>query len=54
MAPLEVVDYVVVHELAHTVFHNHSRRFWKKVESIMPDYKERKKWLRKNGLLLMV
>lgn len=52
--PLEVVDYVVVHELVHTVFHNHSGRFWKKVEKIMPDYKERRKWLRKDGQPLML
>jgi predicted metal-dependent hydrolase len=49
LAPMEVVDYVVVHELVHTLFHNHSRRFWKRVEKIMPDYKERRKWLRKDG-----
>jgi hypothetical protein len=49
LAPMEAVDYVVVHELVHTVFHNHSRQFWKRVETIMPDYKERRKWLRKNG-----
>jgi predicted metal-dependent hydrolase len=49
LAPLEAVDYVVVHELVHTVFHNHSKRFWKRVEKIMPDYKERRKWLRRNG-----
>jgi predicted metal-dependent hydrolase len=54
LTPMEAVDYVVVHELAHTVFHNHSRRFWKKVEKIMPDYKERRKWLRKNGQQLML
>lgn len=54
MAPPEVVDYVIVHELVHTIFHNHSRRFWNKVESVMPDYKERRKWLRKNGQGLMV
>jgi len=54
LAPMEAVDYVVVHELAHTVFHNHSKRFWKKVEKIMPDYKERRKWLRKNGQGLML
>lgn len=54
LAPMEVVDYVVVHELVHTVFHNHSRRFWKRVEKITPDYKERRKWLRKNGQELML
>jgi predicted metal-dependent hydrolase len=54
MAPMEAVDYVVVHELVHTIFHNHSRRFWKQVEKIMPDYKERRKWLRKNGPELML
>lgn len=54
LAPLEVVDYVVVHELVHTVFHNHSRRFWKRVEKIMPDYKEHRKWLQRDGQQLML
>jgi predicted metal-dependent hydrolase len=54
LAPMEAVDYVVVHELVHTVHHNHSRRFWQKVEKIMPDYKERRKWLRKNGQRLVL
>jgi predicted metal-dependent hydrolase len=54
LTPMEAVDYVVLHELVHTVFHNHSRRFWNKVEAIMPDYKERRKWLRKNGQPLML
>jgi predicted metal-dependent hydrolase len=49
LAPMEAVDYVVVHELVHTVCHNHSKRFWKKVEEILPDYRERRKWLRNNG-----
>jgi predicted metal-dependent hydrolase len=52
--PMELVDYVVVHELVHTVFHNHSKRFWKRVETILPDYKERRKWLRRNGQTLML
>jgi predicted metal-dependent hydrolase len=52
LAPLEQVDYVVVHELVHTVIHNHSKRFWNKVEKILPDFKERKKWLRKYGVQL--
>jgi predicted metal-dependent hydrolase len=54
MAPLDVIDYVVVHELAHTVVHNHSRKFWKKVESILPDYKECRKWLKLHGPRLMI
>lgn len=47
-APEAVVDYVIVHELAHLVEPNHSERFWKVVSDIMPDYKEQEKWLRHN------
>jgi predicted metal-dependent hydrolase len=50
MAPMDAVDYVVVHELVHTVFHNHSKRFWDRVGTIMPDYIERRKLLRNNGI----
>lgn len=52
MAPLEVVDYVVVHELSHLEIKNHSQKFWNKVQSILPDYKIYKKWLRENENLL--
>jgi len=48
MAPLDVIDYVIVHELVHLEIRDHSTRFWMRVESIMPDYKKRKKWLRDN------
>lgn len=48
MAPLEVIDYVVVHELAHLVERNHSARFWNKVRTVFPDYKTRRKWLSDN------
>jgi predicted metal-dependent hydrolase len=53
-APIEAVDYVVVHELVHTLIHNHSKKFWKRLEESMPDYRERRKWLRSNGHRLLV
>lgn len=46
MAPEEAVEYVVVHELAHTVEHNHSPRFWSLVEGVLPDWKGRRQRLR--------
>ena len=52
LAPLEVIDYVVVHELVHLVERNHGRKFWKKVSEIIPGYKVYRKWLRKNGSLI--
>jgi predicted metal-dependent hydrolase len=52
MAPLAVLDYVVVHELAHLVEMNHSARFWSIVESYFPDFKECKDWLKHNGMTL--
>lgn len=49
MAPLEVIDYVVLHELAHLKIKNHSPRFWKLVESLCPEFKRHRKWLREHG-----
>ncbi|MBE0668988.1 MAG: M48 family metallopeptidase [Anaerolineales bacterium] len=54
MAPLEVIDYVIVHELCHLRVKDHSSRFWREVEKIMPEYRERRKWLRVNGERLSV
>ncbi len=54
MAPVEIIVYVVVHELAHLIEKNHSRRFWALVGSVLPDYKLRRKWLRDNGNRLSV
>ncbi len=51
---MESVDYVVVHELVHTVVHNHSKRFWSRVQRILPDYEAHKVWLKKNGPQIMV
>ena len=48
MAPLIIIDYIVVHELTHLVHPNHSKNFWNKLASIVPDYKEREEWLRVN------
>ncbi len=45
MAPREVIDYVVIHEMCHMVHLNHDRSFWRLVGKIMPDYKEKEKWL---------
>lgn len=54
MAPLRVINYVVIHELAHTVEKNHGSRFWSKVASYSPAYKQHRKWLDKNKHLLVV
>jgi hypothetical protein len=53
MAPAEVVDYVVMHELVHTQIKNHSKIFWNKVGELMPDYRNRLAWLKKNGKFLI-
>ena len=52
LMPPAVLDYVVVHELAHRIEMNHSPRFWAQVERILPDYRERRKWLKEKGSLV--
>ena len=54
MAPPEVLDYVVVHELCHRLEMNHSSRFWVQVERILPEYKRTRKWLKEHGNKLML
>ncbi len=49
MAPPEIVNYLVVHEVVHLKHRNHSAEYWSMVKSLLPDYKEHDRWLRKNG-----
>ena len=51
-APQEILDYVIVHELSHTIHHNHSKYFWTHVASMMPDYATHRKWLKDHGRML--
>ena len=50
-APSDVIDYVIVHELTHLIEMNHSQKFWNLVKSVMPDYKQKEKWLKEYGKL---
>lgn len=52
MAPEDVIDYLVIHELCHRRFMNHSLDFWASVGSAMPDYKSKRKWLKDNSRML--
>lgn len=49
MAPLTVIDYIVVHELCHMRHRDHSDAFWNEVDKVLPNYRERKEWLRQRG-----
>ncbi len=49
MAPAKIIDYIIVHELCHMHCRNHTEVFWNEVDKVMPDYRERKEWLKKNG-----
>lgn len=53
MAPPEVAEYVVVHELAHLVEKNHTKKFWLTVKDLMPDYKDHANWLDENSTQLI-
>ena len=52
-APLKEIDYVVVHELAHIKYLDHSKNFWNLVKKVLPDYKNREVWLKENFLSLI-
>lgn len=52
MAPLRILDYIVVHEMSHMVHLNHSKDYWEFVSTILPDYKDHKSWLKEYGITL--
>lgn len=54
LAPLNVIDYVVVHELAHIHEKNHSVKFWNKIKTVLPDYELRERWLKENRKFLNI
>lgn len=54
MMPDEMFDYIVVHEMCHLKHLNHSKDFWRTVQEILPDYKEREKWIKANGARLLM
>lgn len=49
MAPLTVLDCIVAHELAHLLVPDHSAAFWSELDKVLPDYRERQRWLREHG-----
>ena len=54
MAPLEVIDYIVVHEMCHMVHLNHDRSFWRLVGKMLPDYEERESWLAQSSWKMII
>ena len=54
MAPSQIVDYTVVHELCHLIEHNHSQAYWKQVAAIFPTYKQDRQWLKTHGTHLFL
>lgn len=54
LAPVRIQDYVLIHELAHEVHNEHTDSFWNTVGTLVPDYKDRREWLRINGNSLAI
>ncbi len=52
MAPVKVIDYVIIHELVHTEIKNHSKMFWARVEEIVPNYRESLEWLKNHSQIM--
>ncbi|MCT8139170.1 M48 family metallopeptidase [Anaerobacillus sp. CMMVII] len=54
MAPIDVIDYVIIHELCHILHMNHDRSFWRRVGSLVPDYKKKEEYLARHGQSMTV
>jgi len=54
MAPVVVLDYLIIHELVHLEHPNHSRAFWDKVSAVCPNYQEHETWLKRNGVRMTI
>lgn len=54
MAPMSVIDYIIVHELTHLKYPDHSKDFWNLLETVIPDYEDKQEWLRLNGNRLII
>ena len=54
MCPLSVIDYVVVHELSHITYKNHSPAFWARVKTVLPTYEDDQEWLKENRKLMEI
>ncbi len=54
MAPKDIIDYVIIHELVHIKIKNHSKKFWDFVGIIVPDYRAKRNWLKENGFTMNI
>lgn len=52
MAPVSVMDYLIVHELCHLIHPNHSVAYWEEVDAVLPDYKKMRDWLRIHNFIM--
>ncbi len=49
MAPIDVLNYIVAHELTHLIHQNHTKEFWNELDKVVPNYEKQLNWLKKNG-----
>lgn len=54
MAPIPVMDYLIVHELCHLIHQNHSAAYWKEVEAVIPNYRKMRDWLRIHNFIMSI